>query len=250
MLFSSIIFRTPKRAKIVLLGTILSSVIVLIFQTIHLFFPAITLGILVGKTANIFGSWNGLGLFAGFSSLMFLLVIEFFPVSKMEKILLEIFILLSILLAASVNFPLVWILLGVSSLIIFVYKVSTTFLRNENENEDEKKHFPLISFIVLIISLLFFMSLSFFGNIIPDRLQTSNTEISPSLGATMSITKNVLAKHPLFGIGPNRFGEAWSMYKPLVINNTQFWDTSFSSGSFLICFAAMAPDRSQANTTV
>src|SRR3989344_1460044 len=42
MFLSSVIFRTPKGAKIVLLGIILSSVIVLIFQGIHLFFPTIT----------------------------------------------------------------------------------------------------------------------------------------------------------------------------------------------------------------
>jgi hypothetical protein len=50
----------------------------------------------------------------------------------------------------------------------------------------------------------------------------------------MSITKGVLAKYPVFGVGPNRFGEAWSMYKPAVINNTQFWDVSFGSGSGLL----------------
>ncbi|OGI66568.1 hypothetical protein A2823_00420 [Candidatus Nomurabacteria bacterium RIFCSPHIGHO2_01_FULL_41_91] len=189
----------------------------------------LSLGILAGKTGNVLGSWNALGLFAGFSGLMFLLVIEFFPISKMEKVLLEIFILLSILLAASVNFPLVWLLLGISSLIIFVYKVSITFQRNENE--EEKKPFPMVSFIVVMISLLFFMSAGFVGGFIPNRLQISNTEVSPSFGATMSITKGVLAKDPVFGIGPNRFTEAWSMYKPAAINNTQFWDVSFSSGS-------------------
>ena len=249
MFFSSIIFRNPNRAKIVLFGTIISSAFVLVFQSIHLFAPKITsLGILADKTTNILGSWNALGLFAGFAGLMFLLVIEFFPISKKEKIALQIFILLSILVIAAVNFSLVWILLGISSLIIFVYKISITFRRHENgparnaeeivsvggEENVEKKHFPIVSFVVLVISLLFFMSSGFFGSIIPSYLQVSNTEVSPSLGATMSITKGVLAQHPLFGIGPNRFGEAWSMYKPLVINSTQFWDTTFQSGSGLL----------------
>lgn len=239
MLMSSIVFRTPKQAKIVLLGTILSSFLVLIFQSVHLFIPEILSlgGILADKTGNVLGSWNALGLFAGFSSLMFLLVIEFFSVSKIEKLLLKIFILLSILLAASVNFPLVWILLGISSLIIFVYKVSITFQGSENEparlDEEEKKRFPIISFAVVMISLLFFMSGQYIGGFIPNRLQISNTEVSPSLGATMSITKGVLTKHPVFGIGPNRFGEAWSMYKPKSINDTQFWNVSFDLGSGL-----------------
>jgi hypothetical protein len=138
MLMSSVIFRNPKQAKILLLGTILSSAFVLIFQSIHLFIPTISsLGILADKTGNILGSWNALGLFAGFSCLMFLLVIEFFPISKMEKIILQVFILLSVLLAAAVNFPLVWVLLGISSLIIFVYKVSLL------SPKKEKKKLPM-----------------------------------------------------------------------------------------------------------
>ena len=233
MLMSSIVFKTKERAKVVLLGVILSSAIVLVFQTAHLFMPNfLSLGILAGKTGNVLGSWNALGLFAGFACLMFLLVIEFFPISKMRKILLEIFILLSILLVASVNFPLVWILLGISSLIIFVYKTSVTF--QGNKEEGEKKHFPIVSFVVVMLALLFFMSGQFIGNILPDRLQLSNTEISPSFRATMSVTQGVLSKDPVFGLGPNRFSTAWSMYKPQSINDTQFWDVAFSSGSGLL----------------
>ena len=85
-----------------------------------------------------------------------------------------------------------------------------------------------------MLALLFFMSGQFIGNIIPDRLQLSNTEISPSFGATMSVTKGVLSKDPVFGLGPNRFSTAWSMYKPESINDTQFWDVAFSSGAGLL----------------
>ncbi len=229
MLMSSIIFKNTKQAKIFLLGTILSSALVLIFQTVHLFFPeTLSLGILSGKTGNVLGSWNALGLFAGFSALMFLLVIEFFPISKFEKVFLQILILLSMFVIASVNFTLVWILLGISGLIIFVYKVSITLQRSEGE-QAEKKPFPTISFVVVMISLLFFISGQFIGSFIPDRLQISNTEVGPSISATFAVTKGVLLKHPLLGIGPNRFSEAWSLYKPAVINNTQFWDVSFDS---------------------
>lgn len=242
MLMSSIVFKDPKQAKILLFGIILSSAFILIFQAIHLFLPSIlSLGILPPKIGNVLGSWNALGLFAGFSSLMFLLVIEFFPTSKIEKLLLEIFILLSILLIIVVNFQLVWILLGIFSLIIFVYKASTNFQRNEEEEEVSsirigggKKHFPIISFVIAMISLLFFISGQFIGGIVSNRLQISNSEVNPSFSATMSITKGVIAQNPLLGIGPNRFGEAWSMYKPVIINDTQFWDTYFNSGSGLL----------------
>ncbi len=233
MLMSSIVFRTPNKAKIVLLGTILSSAFVLVFQSLHLFMPKmLSFGILADKTSNILGSWNALGIFAGFSCLIFLLMIEFFEISKVRKILLEVMILLSVLLAAAVNFSLVWILLGISSLIIFVYKVSITSQRNGDEKE--RKNFPLISFIVVMVSLLFFISGQFIGNIIPNRLQIVNSEVGPSVGATMSVTKGVLVKDPIFGTGPNRFGDAWAMYKPVSVNNSPFWDVKFNSGSGLL----------------
>ncbi len=233
MFMSSVVFRTTKQAKIVLLGIMFSSALVLVFQGLRLFMPSIlSLGILGDQTGNVLGSWNALGIFTGFSALMFLLVIEFFPISKIMKLLLEILIGLSILLAMVINFSLVWILLGVSSLIIFVYKASVTLQRSGEEGE--KKHFPIVSFVVVVLSLFFFMASQFIGGILPARLQISNNEVNPSLGATLSIATKVLITDPVFGVGPNRFGEAWSMYKPDSINNTQFWDVSFGSGSGLL----------------
>ena len=70
MLMSAIVFRTPQKAKMVLLGTILSSALVLIFQSIRLFLPnPLSLGIFADKTGNVLGSWNTLGFFAGFAGL-------------------------------------------------------------------------------------------------------------------------------------------------------------------------------------
>ena len=233
MLMSSVIFRRNQEARVVLLGAILSSAVVMIFQGLHLFMPTVlSLGILTGKTGNILGSWNTLGLFTGFSSVMFMIVLEFFPINKIEKILLQIFVVLSILLSAAVNFQLVWILLGISALVIFVYKISFSF--NRDQAEGEKVQFPIFSFIIMLVALLFFMSGQFIGGLIPNRLGLSNTEVNPSFSSTMSVTKAVLTHNPVFGIGPNKFGEAWAMYKPTEINSTGFWDISFNSGSGLL----------------
>lgn len=239
MFMSSIVFKDPKKAKMLLFGVILSSAALLVFQLVYLFKPAIfSFGILAGRTGNILGSWNAFGFFSAFSCLVFLLTVEFFPVSKIGKIFINIFILLSLLFVMTVNFSLIWILLGISSLIIFVYKISITFKEagegSENEKIDRKRYFPIVSFVVILVSLLFFTSGKFINSFIPDSLQVLNAEVSPSLGTTVSVMKGVLAKNPLLGVGPNRFGEAWSMYKPAAINNTQFWDVSFDSGSGLL----------------
>ncbi len=239
MLMSSIILGNPKKAKIVLFGAILSGGVVLIFQTAHLFLPSIlSLGILVSKTDNLLGSWNALGIFAGFSALMSLLVVEFFHTTRTEKLILQVLTVFFMAMIAAVNFQFVWELLGIFALIIFVYKISITFKEKTAESvvdaaglEAPKTRFPTFSFVIIMITLLFFMSGDFIGGILPDRLGVQNTEIGPSLTATMGVTKAALKEDPVFGIGPNKFNIVWAMHKPAVINTTPFWNVSFNSGS-------------------
>lgn len=233
MLVSSIVLKDIKNAKTVFWGVILSSLVLFIFQSLRLFLPdLLSLGVLGGKTDTILGSWNAFGLFAGFSTIISLFIIEFFSIPRITKWLLGILIVLSILLSAAVNFPLVWEILGIFALIIFVYKVSFSF--GGGQEEGAKKHFPTFSFVVVMISLLFFMSGQYIGGILPNSLGLSNVEVRPSLGATMTVTGSTLMKDPILGAGPNKFAEVWAMYKPQVINSTQFWDTSFNSGSGLL----------------
>ena len=209
MLMSSILFREPQSARIVLLGTVLSSTLLIIFQGLYLFMPKIlSLSILVSKTDNILGSWNALGIFAGFYVVSALFVIEFFPIKKLVKLILGALIIFSIILIAVVNFVFVWEILGIFALLIFVYKVSINANKNQNGG---KIRFPVFSFAIVLIALFFFMSPGFTGRILLDRLLISNNEVSPSFLSTMSVTKSVLREHPVWGIGPNSFGEAWAL---------------------------------------
>jgi len=231
MLISSIVLNNFEKVKFIFFGALISSAVALIFQSLHLFFPdALSLGILSAKTDNILGSWSTFGLFAGFSALVSLFVLEFFSISKIMKILFGVLILLSVLLVAVVNFSVIWGILGVFALIIFIYKIS--FYSNNSGLQTEVKHrnFPTISFILIMISLLFFMAGQFIGGFLPNRLEVSNLEVRPSFSSTMSVAKSVLVKDPILGSGPNRFTEMWNMYKPAVINNTAFWNTSFDGG--------------------
>ncbi|MFA6585596.1 MAG: hypothetical protein WCS86_00315 [Candidatus Paceibacterota bacterium] len=233
MFFASMILKDTKDAKKVFWGVIISSAVLFVFQIFHLFFPQfLSLGVLGSKTETILGSWNAFGLFAGFSAVMSLFIVEFFSISKNIKWFLGVLIAISVLLSAAVNFPLVWELLGVFALIIFVYKISYSF--GEKQEEGKKRNFPAFSFAVVMISLLFFISGQFIGGLLPNALNLSNIEIRPSFSATMSVTKDAIMKNPVLGVGPNKFSEVWAMYKPAVINSTQFWDSSFNFGSGLL----------------
>lgn len=235
LFMASLVIKDVRDAKVVLFGTLLSSLVVLVLQGVRVFLPQLlTLGVLGGKTVNLVGSWNSFGIFAGFSCLMSLLIMEFFSTTKLEKLFLAILIIISLFLVAVVNFPLIWILLGISSLIMFTYKVSNAFSITNENREEGASHFPVFAFLITLIALFFFMSGSLIGGWLPERLGISNNEVGPSLSANYYIIKSVIHSHPLWGIGPNRFLEAWSMYKPLSVNGGIFWDVAFSFGSGLI----------------
>ncbi|MBY0376785.1 hypothetical protein K2P96_02320, partial [Patescibacteria group bacterium] len=213
MFACSVTLSDPHKAKMTLLGVIISFAIVLVFQFLHFINPqALSLGILSGKTDSVLGSWNTLGLFSGFMTVVALFLIEFFSISKPVKYLLFFIIFLSLLLISAVNFSLIWGILGLYALVIFIYKVS--FHSGFKLNLEGNVSFPTASMVIVMISLLFFMSSQFIGGFIPNHLKISNTEVTPSLGATLSVTKSVLMHKPILGVGPNKFGEVWAMYKP------------------------------------
>lgn len=232
MLMSSIIFKDLRNAKKVLFGIALSSTIVLVFQIFHLFLPnTLSLGILYEKTGNLLGSWNSIAVFSGLLSIVSILVLEFLSVSRSMKIVFSVIVALSLLLVTLVNFPTAWIMLGIFSLFVFIYKVSISISK---QKEERQRSFPIASFVVVMVSLMFFVSGSLIGGFLPDKLGISNTEVRPSLPATLSVAKSVLVKDPILGTGPNKFNEAWGMYKSGAINETIFWNASFNESSGLI----------------
>lgn len=233
LLTSSLVINSFKKAKLLLKGLFLSSLLLFVFQIARFFIPnTLSLGVLEGNIGNLLGSWNSFGVFAGLLSIISLFVLEFLTIDKRKKIVLTILLVLSLFLVASVNFDLIWRLIGIFALIIFVYKISLYSFKNE-ENKLNKK-FPTLSFGVIILSLLFFISGQFIGNYLPDTFKLFNVEVNPSFSTTFTVAKNVYKNDPFFGIGPNKFADAWSLYKPSIINNSQFWNTPFSIGFGLI----------------
>ena len=61
--------------------------------------------------------------------------------NKRKKMVLYSLVVLSVVMAVLVNFPLIWEMLGLFALIVFVYKISI-YSHHSNE-EDRKKNFPL-----------------------------------------------------------------------------------------------------------
>ncbi len=228
MFFSSVILKDIKKSRIVFLGFVFSSFALLIFQIFHIFFPKFfSLGFLFQKTDNLMGTFNSFSILASLIILISLFAFTFLTFSKRIKYLLGTVIFLALFIIILANFPFNWFLLGIFSLFIFIYKILISL---KNNTEKHKIVFPVISFIIVIISLFFFMGGKSIGNFLPNYLNVSNLEVRPSFNSTLTIAQKAIWQDPILGAGSNLYSKVWDLHKPAVINNTRFWDSSFDSG--------------------
>ena len=238
MLFSALVINNEIRARFVLLGALFASGIAFLFQILHFIAPGFFAfsPVTAEITSNLIGSWTGFGVWAGLVAILSVFLIEFFQVSKTLKRLLAGLLILSLFSIAAVNFLLIWKMVGVFALILFVYKISVF----SSEEEEDKKNFPFFSFGLVLVSLLFLISSGFIGGSLSEALGTQRVEVRPNLPSTLEVAKGIVSESPVLGIGPNRWADAWSMYKSDSINATRFWDVPFSVGSgSLLTYASL-----------
>ncbi|HPS21319.1 MAG TPA: hypothetical protein PLO44_00730 [Candidatus Paceibacterota bacterium] len=254
MFFSSLIFKDKKAVGLVFKGLIISFFASVVFQLTHVFFPKIlSFNTLFQKTDNLIGSFNSFSIFAGLVIIFSMLVLSFVSVSRLNKNILGLTILVSTFLIALNNFSFIWLVLGIFSLFIFIYKISfTSGIKPEIENaktdtntdisintkmnveEKNKNKFAVIPFLMVIVSVFFLLGGSNISNFAPTYFGISNAEIRPSFSATFDIAKSTLIKNPILGLGPNTFSSSWDLYKTASINDTNFWGTSFEFGSGIL----------------
>ena len=234
MLFASLTVQTKEQAGKLLKGFFVSSLVVLVIQTLRYFLPdlALSFGVLRNGTANTFGTWNSFGFFSGLVLLASVFVLEFIKIRKKLKPFLYALIVLSFFSIMAVNLALIWELVGIFSIILFITKVYVT--PDEIDGGSKKTAPSRYFFGVALLALLFFLSGRIIGNWLPSTLGLFNNEISPSLTTTLTVGKSALGENPILGIGANRFLEVWAKWKPVGINDTQFRDAVFNSGSGFI----------------
>ncbi len=213
------------------------------FHILRLFYGAnfLSWGILTNTTSNLLGAWNDLAVFSAIATLLSLVTLELISLSRLLKSIVYLTLFVSLFLLVVVNFSIVWYVLAFFSLIFFVYVIS--FSKSEtnavSEPNDAVPKLPTrklsaTSFLVLVISLTFILGGDSVGNFFANKFNVSQFEVRPSWAATYSIAKDVFAKDPLLGSGPNRFAIEWARYKPDGVNNTPFWNTDFNFGYSLI----------------
>ena len=228
---------TIMRLYILLTG---SAIVLGIFHLLRIIFGAdfLTLGVFTTLSSTPLGGWNDLGLFFGLTILLSLVALEQLPLTKWGKILFSAVVGVSLLMLAVVNFFAIWIVLALVSLVQLMYTLTKDRFSEETlplQGKAEVSTYSVtLSTAVFVFSLIFIIGGTAVGGFVSEMTYISYVEVRPSLEATVDIGRQVYQENAFVGIGPNKFSDAWRLYKDPSINQTVFWATDFASGNGFI----------------
>jgi tetratricopeptide (TPR) repeat protein len=228
-LVTTLSIRSEGKIVSVLLGLLAGGWIAFLFQYIQILFGVpISFGLFTTPVQNLIGSWNDLALFASLLGSLSLLSLETLSLSTLRKIILGVTLLLSIGILALVNFSLAWILLGVVAFSTLIFSFMRP--REEGMGESVRGTRSAASFVVLIAVVFFVLFGSGVSTSLQGQFKISSLDVSPSFQGTMNVLSHVYAKSPIFGSGPNTFGNQWFAARPPETLATAFWATEFNAG--------------------
>ena len=229
LLSASTLGEETKRSLFALRLLIIGSAVVIIVQLIHLFVPSFTFGgALPVPASSLIGSWHDLGIFIGLLAFLSFALNHakvFAGAWRYAAVLLAI---VGSLFLVIINYGDVW--LGVLGLVLlwalFLYRS-----RAPEWNFFSDRPF-LLCIAAAVIALGFYFGGSFVQSYLPSALQVAQFEVRPSWQGTLVIGREVFSepRQVFFGSGPNTFTREWSLYKPLSVNTTEFWNVDFYYG--------------------
>ena len=207
--------------------------VLMLIQLIHIIFPAFTFGgVLVGSAVSAIGNWHDLGIFSALTLFFSLaLLSSALTDSRLWRFLCIGVAVASLVLLIIVNFGDVW--LGFGGLALFFAAYVWGSSRAEGAPVSLQPSRTALWWIALgVIAVGMYWAGSFIHNVLPEPLRVTQLEVRPSWQGTFTIGQQVFTqpRSVFFGSGPNTFTREWSLYKPLSVNGTQFWNTDFYFG--------------------
>jgi hypothetical protein len=234
----SVVLTTRDRIFKMYGGMFMAFLLVGIFALIKLFSGGdiLVLSNFPGNLGNPIGSWTDYSIYFALFAVLSVAALEWLPIRRPLRFFLYASLILSVFMLAVINFSIAWILTLAGALCILVHSVYLSMKAIGVENDTRKSLYSAKYSIGLTVLSLFFVlsptisSDGSLGNSISSIFGIQNSEVRPSWGATIDVTKPILKSDAIFGSGPNTFGSEWLLNKPAVINGTAFWNVAFPFG--------------------
>lgn len=205
------------------------SVLIGIFQLILLFVGGnIGFAQFTSSIDTTLGSMSDIAIFYGSIAILLLLIIELVPLSKVQKSVLAIVFGIALFFLLLSNVLIIWIMVGIFSFGLFIFRMTI----DQKRVGISKKQliFPTASFVVILVALMCVVGNNFFGPLLGKAFGITSTDIRPSFEATVAVTLPSLNENPVFGAGPNRFGQLWTLHQPSRVSESIFSDIPFTTG--------------------
>ncbi len=239
---SAIHFQTEKRVWYFLGSIFIAGIILVVFQLINTLigFNRILPGLLQGvSSSNLVGSWNDFAFVIGLVTLLSLLTLELTKTKLWVRITQYILLVIGLFFLIIINLGIVWLMLGILSLVIFVYSISIQHANARATQTEGLKKFPFASLIILFVSLALLVGSNLLTTFVSNYVSLNNNTIRPSVVTTSQIAWKAFLHNPVLGTGPNTFSIDWSLWQPKDIAQTVFWSVDFTSGySLFTTFAS------------
>jgi tetratricopeptide (TPR) repeat protein len=185
-------------------------------------------------TVSPVGTFNDLAIFSTLIIILGIISLIQLPLKISMKVVLSVLVLGSTLLLTVINFFDIWLIVGFFTLLVLVYLLSKdTWFDKDDTSLVSSRHLPVIIITAVIFSLsaVFVVFEDTAGDVVSRIVDVDYVEVVPSIEGTLGIARAVMEDNALLGVGPNRFADAWRLYKNEQINRTIFWDTDFQTGS-------------------
>lgn len=220
----------------IILAFIYSTVVLAVYTLVGTFGSSL-LPVVLASKMPLFLSGGAIdtSIIFGVAVIFSLCALNMSEVSKKMKYILYVLMAFSFIFIGATNFVPVIIILGIISLVFFVYILSWSVGRRNSESGGEHlqndRKISLSSLVVLVVSMVLLLGGNGIGGYLSKIMKVQTAEIRPNFQTTMDLTVSSWKNNFALGIGPNRFAEFWAAHKPIEINQTQFWNTDFYSGS-------------------
>ncbi len=209
---------------------------------------ALSLGIFSSISENVLGKWNDVGIFSGAMLMLSMLTFYFLRPPAFSRAVLSLVTLIALALVILINFKVLWYLVGIFSLVFFVYTLISKKRgigeAAEGAEMSASRGVSKLSVVILIVSAIFVIDsfrtptetgLTPIAGSIVNTFSVNQLEVRPSWSSTMSVIASSVTENPLFGVGPSRFVNQWLAHKPSDVNsNLYFWDIDYTYGISLI----------------
>ena len=221
-LVSFFLFRRLGTVRLLLTSISLAACLAILFQFISIFFRAKILpAVFSDPSINLVGKWNDLGLLAGVCLLVLLIALECVPLSLGRRVGVFCFVLVVTLFLAVVQYSAIWALLLGMMMIVGTWSFVTS------------KRLPWVSIVAGVVCIFFLVWGAGIQSGLVKVFPVSSFEIRPSFGTTLDVVRlshDTSVKEFLVGSGPGTFSNEWFLYKPVAINQSQYWNLSFNAG--------------------